>query len=176
MQRSRWRNWQQVALIGLILGLLELGLFVFTVKFSQRLSPPQAVLFGLPLYVLLPALAGFQLGSRHRQEAAGGVLTGMWVGLVSMGIVIVGAGLWLGVGVARNMIAPPAPTHLQGRYSPGRYSPTLDIVVSVVVWIFLGSLNIFGVVLSMVGGLVGGLAARWLAKAHVESRPAHRDL
>jgi hypothetical protein len=87
-----------------------------------------------------------------------------------LGIVIVGAGMWLGVGLVRDMITPPAPTH----YGP-RYDPVLAVVVTVVVWFLLAVLNGIGVLLSAGGGLGGGAAAQWLTQARMESRSARRD-
>lgn len=158
-------RWRQALWVGVPLGLIELGLVIAALLVTERLSPPRAVLLGAVLYLLVPAGTGFSLGLRQWRAVWEDALAGMRVGLVSGGVVTLGASVVLVGALVRNLMTRPPP----GPHAFPRYSPTLDIVVTAVVWVLVAGFNAVGVGLSLLGGLGGTVLARWLRGA--ASRP-----
>ncbi|HEX9413140.1 MAG TPA: hypothetical protein VF916_06515, partial [Ktedonobacterales bacterium] len=115
------------------------------------------------LYLLLPAAAGFALAHWGRATAWDGARAGIRMGVVSGLAVTLGIGVVLLVGLVRDWITPPAST--SSHWHLYTYSPTLDAVVSVVIWVLLSACNSVGVALSIVGALGGAALARWLRAA-----------
>ncbi len=136
-------SWRQVLPVAGCLGLVEFGLMVALLRFPAQVSPAWAIPVGELLYLLLPAAAGM------------GVVSGLAVTL--------GIGVVLLVGLVRDWITPPAST--SSHWHLYTYSPTLDAVVSVVIWVLLSACNSVGVALSIVGALGGAALARWLRAA-----------
>ena len=76
MPRTRWQRLRHALAFGLPLALLELGLFAVSMAYSGRLLPPQGLLIGVRLYLVVPAIAGYW---RYRQGQHEGWESG-WAG------------------------------------------------------------------------------------------------
>jgi len=153
-------SWRQLLLVAGFLGLVEFGLMEALLQFPAQVSPAWAIPVGELLYLLLPAGAGFALAHWGQATARDGAQAGIRIGVVSWLAVTLGIGVVLTVGLVRDWITPPAST--SSHWYPATYSPTLDAVVSVVIWVLLSACNSVGVALSIVGGLGGAALARWL--------------
>jgi hypothetical protein len=152
--------WPQALSFGLPLALLELSLFGISMAYSNRLLPPQAVLIGLPLYLVIPTIAGYWFcHQRHAEPSAGGWI-GFRIGFVGFAIFMLATALIFAVMFMRYINTPhifsPRAPHEWGMYDPAGEPRTLATTPGV-----LAALNGVGLLLSVVGGRIGGALAQW---------------
>ena len=162
------QDWRHALLFGLSLALLALALVVLTARFPTYLNPQQATLVGLPLYLLIPAIAGYNFCSQRRREGWESGWAGFRVGLLASGVFLFTAIVWLTVTVVINDNSPPSgPSSRSNIYSPG-----LELFFAILELAILAMLNFVGIVLSVAGGRVGGALAILLAK-RLQQSPEH---
>ncbi|HEY1391029.1 MAG TPA: hypothetical protein VGF38_21010 [Ktedonobacterales bacterium] len=160
-------RWWQALLFGIPLALLELTLFVVGMAFSSRLLPPQTILIGLPLYLVIPAIAGYWFCHQGHSEGWEGGWIGFRVGLVGCVVFILAIALVFAVIFMRYTNTPPifnprAP-HQWGMYDPAGELRTLASTLGI-----LALLNGIGILLSVMGGRIGGALAQWTMTAHMQ--------
>lgn len=165
---SRWRRWHAL-LFGLPLVLLELSLFVVSMAYSNRLLPLQAVLLGLLLYLVIPAVADYWFyRQRHAHDSAGGS-TGLRVGLVGFAVLMLAIALIFAVIFLQYTNTPhifnPRKPHEWGLYDPAAEFRTLATTLGI-----FAVVNGIGILLSVMGGLIGGALAQWTMTAHMQPR------
>jgi len=161
-------RWRQAFLFGIPLALLEFSFFAVSMAYSSRLLPLQAVLLGLPLYLAIPAVAGYWFcRQRHADDPTGGS-TGFRVGLVGFAICVLATALIFAVMFMRYINTPhifsPRAPHQWGLYDPAQEFRTLATTLGI-----LALLNGIGILLSVLGGLIGGALAQWTMTAHLQS-------
>ncbi len=171
MQREEphpnWRDWWLLILLGVPLGLLELSLFVVGLGYSSRLLPLQAVLLGLPLYLAIPVIASYwTCRQRHVDDSTAGS-TGFRVGLVGFAVLMLATALIFAVMFMRYINTPhsfsPRAPHEWGLYDPTGELRTLATTLGI-----LAVVNSIGILLSVMGGLIGGALAQWTTSAHMQ--------
>ena len=165
-QNSPRFRWRQAPLFGIPLALLELSLFVVSMAYSSRLLPPQAILIGLPLYLVIPAFASYWFCHQWHAEDSEGGWIGFRVGLVScagfiLAIALVFAVLFMRYANTPPIFNPRAP-HEWGMYDPPGELRTLATTLGVLV-----VLSSVGLLLSMIGGRIGGALAQWTMTTHM---------
>ena len=160
---SRWRSWRQALLFGLPLALLELSLFVVSMAYSNRLLPPQAVLIGLPLYLVIPTVASYWFHHQRQHENWAGFRVG-FVGFAvfMLAIALIFAFIFLRYTNTPHIFNPRAP-HEWGLYDPAGELRTLASTLGI-----LAVVNGIGILLSVVGGLIGGALAQWTITTHMQ--------
>ena len=159
-------RWREAFSCGIPLALLELALFDVSMAYSGRLLPSQAVLFGLPLYLVIPAIAGYWLCHQWHAEGWEGGWIGFRVGLVGcavfiLAIVLIFAVLFMRYTNTPHIFNPRAP-HQWGLYDPAGELRTLATTLGV-----LAVLSGVGLLLSIIGGRIGGALAQWTITAHM---------
>lgn len=154
------QNWRHALLFGLPLALLAMALVALTVRFPTSLNPQQATLAGLLLYLLIPAIAGYNFCSQRRREGWESGWAGLRVGLVASSVFLLTATVWLTVSVVIYDNSPPSgPPSRNNIYSPG-----LALFFAILALAILAMLNFVGIVLSAVGGRIGGALAILLSR------------
>lgn len=166
--QTRWqRYWRPALVFGLPLGLLDLGFFAASMTYSSRLLPQQAVPICVLLYLLIPAIAGYQFCYHGRHEGREGSRAGFRVGLVGSAAAMLGTTLLFAVLFLRYVTMPrpfnPRMPHQWGLYDPARELNTMASVLGI-----LAVLHGIGVLLSLIGGRTGGALAAWrpLSRVH----------
>ena len=164
---SKWQSWRHALIFGLPLALLEVSLFGVSMSYTSRLLPPQAVLLGLPLYLVIPAIAGYRFCHQwHTEHPAGGWI-GLRVGLVGFTVFMSATALIFVVIFMRYTNTPPfftprAPREWGLYYPPGELR-TLATTLGV-----LAVFNGAGLLFSVIGGLIGGALAQWAITKHMQ--------
>ena len=157
---SRRRSWRHALIFGLPLALLEVSLFGVSMSYTSRLLPPQAILVGLPLYIVIPAVAGYWFcRQRHSEDLEGGWI-GFRVGFVGFAVFMLAIALIFAVIFLRYTNTPhifnPRKPHEWGLYDPAGELSTLATVLGI-----LAVLNGVGLLLSVIGGRIGSALAQW---------------
>ncbi|HEY7340339.1 MAG TPA: hypothetical protein VH591_05630 [Ktedonobacterales bacterium] len=162
MPWSRWRRWRQALRFGLPLALLELCVLISFYKdgnreilgtFSWEL---QATILSLLLYLVVATLAGYWF-CRHGGQR--GARAGLSAGLVGAIIVIIVMIPLFGLLYLRFVdMLRTCQLHACGPYGPADY---LSILGSF--FLTLALLNGAGILLSALGGWLGGIFANWRA-------------
>lgn len=162
MHRVRWK---QALLFGLPLAITELGLFVVGMAYSSWLLPPQALLIGLPLYGVVPAIAVYWFCRQGHYEAWESGWAGFRVGFIGFAVFMVTVTLLFAVMFMRYINTPPIFTprapHQWGLYDPVGYFTTLATILGI-----LALLNGVAMLLSAFGGRLGGALALWRMTSH----------
>ena len=168
---SRWQRWRQAFVFGLSLALLELSLFVVSMAYSGRLLPSQALLIGIPLYLVVPAIAGYWRCRQGQHEGWESDWAGFRVGFVGFAVFILAVALIFAAMFMRYITTPhtftPQTSHQWGLYDPAGELTTLATNLGILV-VF----NSVGLLLSAVGGRIGGTLAILLAK-RLQQSPEH---
>lgn len=163
----RQQRWQQALIFGVPLALLEFGFFVVSMAYSSRLLLLQAMLLGLFLYFVIPAIAGYWFRYRQQRESWESGLVGLRVGFVGFVVFTLAVALMFAFVFMRYINIPPifAPQapHQWGLYDPSGELTTLASILGI-----LALLNGVGVLLSAVGGFIGGALARWRSRPLVQ--------
>ena len=157
---SRWRSWRHALIFGLPLALLEVSLFGVSMSYTSRLLPLQAVLVGLPLYFVIPAVAGYWFCYQRHSEGLEGGSIGFRVGFVGFAVSMLAIALIFTVIFLRYTNTPhifnPRKPHEWGLYDPAGELSTLATVLGI-----LAVLNGVGLLLSVIGGRIGSALAQW---------------
>ena len=145
-QYGRW----QAFVFGLPLALLELGIVAVFNTYYEILTPVLAITLGLLLYVVIAVLAGYWFCRRGARQ---GIWAGLRAGLVGAGafllvMTLVFAGLWI------KFVTTPLPPHASGLHDPMLALTGLATGLGLFVL-----LNAAGVLLSALGGWLGGILA-----------------
>jgi hypothetical protein len=159
-RNSLAQDWRHALLFGLSLALLALALVVLTTRFPTYLNPQQATLVSLLLYLLIPAIAGYNFCSQRGREGWESGWAGLRVGLLASGVFLFIAIVWLTVTVVIYDNSPPSGPPSRGNF----YSPGLELFFAILELAILAMLNFVGIVLSAAGGRIGGALAILLAK------------
>jgi hypothetical protein len=158
---------RQAFLFGFPLALLELSLFVVSIAYSSRLLPLQAILLGLPLYLVIPAIAGYWFCRQRPAHNSASGSTGFHVGLVGFAIFMLATALIFAIMFMRYINTPhifsPRAPHEWGLYDPKGELRTLATTLGI-----LAVVNGIGILLSVMGGLIGGALAQWTMTAHTQ--------
>ena len=154
------RRWRQAFAFGLPLALLELGVLIYFYRDGNReilgtISwELQATILSLLLYLVIATLAGhwfYHHGEQH------GILAGLRAGLAGAVVVVI---VMLPVFAFLNLrfvnFLRSCHLHACGPFGPSDY---LSILGSF--WLSLALLNGAGVLLSALGGWLGGFIAHW---------------
>ncbi len=151
VQPGQYR-WRQAFAFGLPLALLELGLVAVFNTDYEILQPLLAIMLGLLLYLVVTSLAGYwfcQHAGRY------GIWAGVRVGLVGattflVVLTSVFTFLWI-----RYVNTPRLP------YEYGIYDTAWYLSLLVTALGLFTAINGVGVLLSVLGGWLGGLIAHW---------------
>lgn len=160
--RTRWQRWRPVLLYGIPLGVLEFGLIYVTVTHNYWLSTSNAILIGWLLYLLIPCIAEYRFRPLTRQGGEESSSTGVRVGLAGWAISVSATTVWLIVYlIVYDMTVPPpeqtGPRNLHA-------SPTLELILIVILLLVIYLLSIIGMLLAVGGARIGGVLAMWRAK------------
>ena len=158
-------RWRQAFFFGLPLALLEIGLFGVSMAYSSRLLPQLAILIGVLLYFVIPAIAGYWFCHRRHSEESEGGWIGFRVGIVGFAVFMLGAIIMFAFMFIRYLTTPRAP------HQWGIYDPAWELSALVSILGILALLNGVGVLLSAIGGLIGGALAKWTISTHIQ--PGH---
>ncbi len=145
-------RWRQAFAFGLPLALLELGALALFYTNYEILSPVRAITLALLLYLVVSVLAGYWL-CRHsgRHGAWAGLragLAGAFVFLLVMALLF--AVLWI-----RYVNMPRFPGEWE------LYDPAGQLRLSLQALGILAAISGAGLLLSALGGWLGGLIAHW---------------
>lgn len=146
------RLWPQAIGFGLPLALLELGTLIVFYRYFEILRPLRAITLGLLLYVIVAAAAGYwfrQHGGQH------GVWAGVRAGLAGAMIFLLMMTVVFAVMWVRYVTTPRFPHEF------GLYDPTGQLMIFAQALGLLAAISGVGVVLSALGGWLGGVIAGW---------------
>ena len=167
LPRTRWQRWRHALVFGLPLALLEVSLFGVSMSYTSRLLPLQAVLVGLPLYFVIPAIAGYWFCHQWHSEGWEGGWIGFRVGVVGFTVFMLAIALVFAVIFMRYTNTPhifnPRAPHQWGIYDPAAELRTLAATLGI-----LAVLSGIGLLLSVIGGRIGGALAQWTMKTHMQ--------
>ena len=155
-------KWRQAFWFGLPLAALNLGLFAVATARSDLLTPPQVILAGLLLYLVIPGIAGYWPDAHGRYQEQESGWAGFRVGLVACGLFMLAATLVFSVLWIRYATVPP-----QSLHGWGLYDPTTRLITFATFLGILALLHSGGVALSVLGGRIGGALARRRAAMRV---------
>jgi hypothetical protein len=166
----RQQRWQQALVFGVPLAILELGFFVVSMAYSSRLLLLQAILLGLFLYLVIPAIAGYWFRFQQQREGRESGWVGFRVGCVGFAVFMLAVALIFAVMFMRYINTPPIFTprapHQWGLHDPSGELTTLATILGI-----LALLNGLGMLLSTIGGRIGGALATWrTTHIHVRER------
>jgi hypothetical protein len=153
----RYGRWQALW-FGLPLGALLVGLYQVATLPPFRLSTGQALLVGGALYLIIPLFAGYRYCYQRRHEGWQSGWAGFRVGLVAAMLFLLVMGVIFGIVVYIDGVSPPPPSSPPSRIP---HSHSLVILFSVIIVGLLALLNSVGVLLSAMGGRLGGALAIW---------------
>lgn len=159
--QSGQHRWRQAFGFGLPLALLELGAVALFYTDYEILQPLQAITLGLLLYLIISVLAGIWF-CRHGGQH--GIWAGLRAGLVGAVAFLLMMALLFAVLWVRYVNTPRFP----GEW--GLYDPPWLLGVYIDALGLLAAISGAGVLLSALGGWLGGLIARWRPEAHEQPR------
>lgn len=145
-------RWRQAFAFGLPLALLELGALALFYTNYEILSPVRAITLALLLYLVVSVLAGYWF-CRHGGRY--GVWAGLRAGLTGAAVFLFVMALLFAVLWVRYVNMPRFP----GEW--GLYDPAMQLKVYVQAIGILAAISGAGILLSALGGWLGGLIARW---------------
>lgn len=157
--RAMQHKWRLALVFGWPLGLVELVIFAFSMAYVSRLFPPlQAVLIGLSLYIVIPAIAGYVSRIRNPGELRGATWAGVRIGVTSLVTFVLGAIIVFAILFIRYVAMTPGfDPHAPHRR--GLYDPAWEFQILITGLGILLVLHCIGVLLSVVGSWLGGTLA-----------------
>lgn len=151
----RYGRWQALW-FGLPLGALAFGVLLLAVIPPSHLSAGQAIFLGLTLYFAIAFVAGYRYCSQRRHEGWESGWAGFLTGLVAATLFLLVTLVLLIIAIHVDDVAPPP-------QPPSRtfHSNSFDVLISTLIFGVLALLNGVGVLLSAIGGRIGGALAVW---------------
>ncbi|HEX5547763.1 MAG TPA: hypothetical protein VFX24_10150 [Ktedonobacterales bacterium] len=161
-QHPNWRDWRLVFLLGLPLGLLELGLFAVAAAKPIALPLWNAASFDWLLYFLIAGVIEYQFYWRRRREGWDTSGTGFIVALVGCACFMLCAAVLL-----IDALIIPHPTDPQTRITP----PAFDRSIALIALLLLAFLNVVALAFSAGGARLGrALAIRRAKRLQLEEQ------
>ncbi|HEY1391027.1 MAG TPA: hypothetical protein VGF38_21000 [Ktedonobacterales bacterium] len=156
-QHPNWRDWRLVFLLGLPLGLLELGVFAVAATQPTALTLWNAAFFGWLLYFLIVGVIDYQFCWRRRREGWDTSGTGFIVALVGCACFMLCAAVLMIVA-----LIIPHPHDPQTRITP----PAFDRSIALIALLLLAFINVVALAFSTGGARLGRALAIWRVKRH----------
>jgi hypothetical protein len=128
-------------------------------------------MIGLPLYLIIPAIAGYWFCRHQHADDPAGSWTGFRVGLVGFTVFMSATALIFAVIFMRYTNTPPFFTPRAPR-EWGLYDPTGELRTLATTLGILAVINSIGLLLSVVGGRSGSALAQWaMSTRHQPEQP-----
>lgn len=147
--------------LGLPLGLLELGLFAVTVTRPLMLPSWNALLYDWLLYFLIAGVIEYQFCWRRRHEGWDTSVAGFLAALVACAIFMLSVTVWLIISIVvydHTPHPPPPPVIDPPDIIP---LPTADPSRAFILLTNLAFLNVVALAFSAVGARIGNALATW---------------
>lgn len=159
-----WRDWRLLFLLGLPLGLLELGLFAISTIHPAMLPLWNASFFYWLLCFLIAGAIEYQFIQRRRHTGWYASGAGFLAALVGCTCFMLSVAVWLFIAIVLYQLTPhPPPPHVMD--PPDIVDqPTQDPSRAVILLQLLALFNVVALAFSAGGARIGSALAIWRAK------------